>query len=96
MLPEKEKHLIFYAGLVSLIRIAITPAGEVILFQNQEQFGIGCIFVRIQIENTDKIAGDSGKNIPSDKERSRINVFIFSPFIISRLMRNASSVESSG
>lgn len=54
-------------GLVSLIRIAITPAGEVILFQNQEQFGIGCIFVRIQIENTDKIAGDSGKNIPSDK-----------------------------
>ncbi len=30
------------------------------------------------------------------KERSRINVFIFSPFIISRLMMNASSVESSG
>ena len=67
MLPEKEKHLIFLCGLVSLIRIAITPAGEVILFQNQEQFGIGCIFVRIQIENTDKIAGDSGKNIPSIK-----------------------------
>ena len=67
MLPQKREAPDFLCGLVSLIRIAITPAGEVILFQNQEQFGIGCIFVRIQIENTDKIAGDSGKNIPSDK-----------------------------
>ena len=82
MLPEKEKHLIL-CGLVSLIRIAITPAGEVILFQNQEQFGIGCIFVRIQIENTDKIAGDSGKNIPSDKgEIKNKCIQFFSPFII--------------